>query len=126
MNFNYVTFKQQWLTRCKELSVDPAVGPLAGNLYQIVLVKAEARIERKRTQAGWWDSQIHGRARDVGDLKDDQSTWNIETPDQVDIPTLRELWLEVTKQIRADVSPRNYERWQPIASRIGADLEPVV
>jgi hypothetical protein len=134
--FNYADYKQQWLTRCKELSIDPAVGPLAGNQYQIVLIKAEARIERKRRQAGWWEPEIHGRARTDGDVTDAQSTtWNLEPePERLGNPddwrdsdfdlTFDELWRDAMHEIRKEVSPRNYERWQSAANETGRSLKP--
>ena len=124
--FNYADFKQRWLEDCIRLvPVDP---DWLSTRYADALIKADFETHIKRQRAGWWTEAIHGPARIEGDPADDRSNFNIDDPtidpDQVDIPTFRELWLEVTKEIRKDVSPRNYERWQLIASEIGEDLKP--
>lgn len=139
--FDYAAFKQQWLTRCKELKIDPAVGPTS---YQVALLKAEQEIERKRKLAGWWDVDIHGRARDVGDVGEEQSTWNIEVrseikpgdpddwrDDDFEDLTIDDLWLSVKHAIRAEASPATYEAWRESFRRLSSrekrdDLEPVI
>lgn len=123
---NFADFRQQWLADFQ--AHKPAVDPdWLGTSYAAVLINADYVVYQQRQVSGWWDADVHGPARIEGDLTSDGSTWNIDDPtidpDQVDIPTLRELWVEVTKEIRREVSPRNYEHWQPIASQIGAELE---
>lgn len=139
LKFNYSDFKRKWKERAAHFGIDPEYG---ASSYQVALVTAEAR--KRATWARmsyrwdglpWWanpDMWEEDRPRDRTEkaaLANMQAAAKRLQPQQeeelpVDMLTLRELWVEVKREIARDLTApeRDLLQWLPTAAELTAEV----